>query len=152
MRRSDCLLSPEETERCLREENWGVLSVHGDDGFPYGVPMNYVWDRGTVLLHATSESSHRLDALVRDDKVCFTVVPEHTLDRENWTTVYKSVIVFGKAEILRTPEELRAAMQTFMDRLSPRKREEALRVCVPETAKMVMIRIVPLSVTGKHSA
>lgn len=150
MRRGECSLPREETERILRDETWGMLTVHGDGGFPYGVPMNYVWDNGTILLHATSENSHRLDALRRDSKVCFTVVPEHALDRERWTTIYKSVIVFGTAEIILEPKQRRAAMRTFMNVLSPEKTEEALCVCPPETARLVMIRITPIVITGKQ--
>jgi len=151
MHHGECLMTPEDTERCLSEETWGVLSVCGDDGYPYGVPMNYVWDEGTVLLHGTSESSHRLDALRRSEKVCFTVVPEHTLDREQWSTVYTSVIVFGKAEIIEAPAERRIAMRAFMQGLSPSKTGEALQICDPETANLVMIRIRPVRITGKKS-
>lgn len=151
MRRIDCQLSPEETERYLQEENWGVLSVHGDSGFPYGVPMNYIWDQGTILLHATSESSHRLDALQRDSRVCFTVVPEYHLDRDRWTTDYASVIVFGRAEILSAPEDKFAAMRAFMQALAPHRLDEAFLACPPAAAKMVMIRIHPVMITGKRN-
>ena len=151
MRRDDCRMPLEAVEQYLRTETWGVLSVHGDNGFPYGVPMNYVWENGTVLLHATSENSHRLDALERDNRVCFTVVPEHTLDRDRWTTVYRSIIVFGTAEIIRSPEEIFAAMRSFMGQLAPHKTEEAFHSCDPKSAKMVMIRIRPVMVTGKQS-
>lgn len=114
MKHDRCRISEEETEKYLREENWGVLSLHGDDGFPYGVPMNYVWDNGSILLHCASENSHRLDSLMRSRKVCFTVVPEHKLDWENWSTVYTSVILFGTAELITDPEEKQSAMYTFI--------------------------------------
>lgn len=151
MRRSECLLSAEETLRYLCEENWGVLSVHGENGFPYGVPMNYVWDNGTVLLHATSGNSHRLDSIRKDPKVCFTVVPEHRLDRKNWTTEYVSVIIFGTAEIISDPGEMFGAMKTFMGSLAPDMTAEAFRSCDPGKAKMVMIRVHPSAVTGKQN-
>lgn len=151
MRHSECQLSPDDAEKYLREESWGVLSVHGDSGFPYGVPMNYIWDQGTILLHATAENSHRLDALKRDSKVCFTVVPEHRLDRDRWTTEYASVIVFGTAEILREPEDKLAAMCAFMQTLSPHRLDEAFLACPPAAAKMVMIRIHPVMITGKRN-
>lgn len=117
--RGEALMSLEVTEQYLREETWGVLSVYGDDDFPYGVPMNYVWDKGTILLHCKSENSHRLDALSRNNKVCFTVVPEHELDREKWTTIYTSIIVFGTAEIIRDQQAKRVAMHTFTSSLAP---------------------------------
>ena len=151
MRHSECQLSPEETAQYLREENWGVLSVHGDGGFPYGVPMNYIWDQGTILLHAASENSHRLDALQRDSRVCFTVVPEHHLDRDRWTTEYTSVIVFGTAEILCEPEDKLAAMRAFTQTLAPHRLDEAFLACNPATAKLIMIRIRPVMITGKRN-
>jgi len=145
------MISAEETRQLLKQANWGVLSVCGDDDFPYGVPMNYVWDEGTVLLHCTSKKSHRLDALKRDAKICFTVVPEQKLDRDNWTTVYKSVILFGVAEILEEKEEKISAMKTFMGELAPEKMTEAFAVCDPGSDSLLMIRIRPVYMTGKKS-
>jgi len=34
-------ISDEECRRILAEEPRGVLSVLGDDDYPYGMPMNY---------------------------------------------------------------------------------------------------------------
>ena len=147
----ECMLSAEESRELLRNENWGVLSVCGDDDFPYGVPMNYVWDEGAILLHCASKKSHRLDALKKDAKVCFTVVPEHRLDPENWTTVYKSVILFGVVEILSEKEEKIAAMKTFMSALAPEETAEAFAVCDPGSEGLLMLRIRPVYMTGKKS-
>ena len=152
MRHIECMMTRGEAEDRLSRENWGVLCVHGDEGYPYGVPMNSAWVNGAVLLHCTSMSSHRLDAIKRDSRVCFTVVPVHELDRETWSTGYASVIVFGKAEIICDPEERLFAMRAFMRRLSPEKEEEAVGICDPVKAELVMIRIVPDHITGKKSS
>lgn len=151
MKHDRCRISVEETENYLREENWGVLSLHGDDGFPYGVPMNYVWDNGSILLHCASGNSHRLDSLKRSSKVCFTVVPEHKLDRQHWTTVYTSIIIFGTAELITDPTEKQSAMRAFMTALIPEKLEEAIQSCDPGKPGLVMIRIRPLFITGKQN-
>ena len=119
MHRLNQTLSPKDIDMYLKEENWGVLSVHGDNGFPYGVPMNYVWSDGTIILHATANESHRLDALRRDNKVCFTVVPEHVLDGDHWSEKYVSIVIFGTAEIISQPQERLEAMRTFMGLLAP---------------------------------
>ena len=37
-------LSKEECIRLLTEETRGVLSVLGDDGYPYGMPMNHFYN------------------------------------------------------------------------------------------------------------
>ena len=151
MKHDECRLSDEAAVKYLREETWGVLSVHGDDGYPYGVPMNYAWDNGSILLHCASENSHRLDSLKRDGKVCFTVVPQHALDREHWSTVYTSVILFGTAQIITDPEEKAFAMEAFLKTLAPEKAEEAVRACDPRIPELIMLRIRPSRVTGKQS-
>lgn len=151
MRNKQRLMSRAEAEKYLSEETWGVLSVFGDDGYPYGVPMNYAWTEGAVLLHATSQNSHRLDALKRNARVCFTVVPVHRIDRANWSTIYASVVLFGTAEILTDAEEKRAAMRAFMQKLSPEKAEEAMLACDPARADLVMLRIGPNMITGKKN-
>ena len=45
MRRKKQEIPKEECIRILTEEKRGVLSVIGDDGYPYGVPMNYYYDK-----------------------------------------------------------------------------------------------------------
>ena len=152
MLREDCRMSAEEAKDYLKKENWGVLSLCGDDGFPYGVPMNYVWDEGTILLHCTAKKSHRLDALRKDAKVCFTVVPEHRLDPENRTCLYASVIVFGMAEILTEKEEKIAAMKAFMRALAPQSIAPAFSACDPGSDSLAMIRIRPVYMTGKKNS
>ncbi|MBQ1924267.1 MAG: pyridoxamine 5'-phosphate oxidase family protein, partial [Lachnospiraceae bacterium] len=63
-------LSAEECIKILKEEPRGVLSVQGDDGYPYGTPLNhwYCGDDGHLYFHS-GMSGHRIDALKRCDKV-----------------------------------------------------------------------------------
>ena len=42
MRRKNQLLPQEETEAMLQQGTSGVLSLLGDDGYPYCVPLSYV--------------------------------------------------------------------------------------------------------------
>lgn len=150
MTRGECRMTDEEAERALKAETWGVLSLHGDGGFPYGVPMNYAWVNGCVLLHCDAENSHRLDSLRCSEKVCFTVVPKHELDRERWSASYVSVIVFGVAEVITDPAEKREAMRAFMNALAPEKTREALAACDPGAPELAMLRVRPVHITGKR--
>lgn len=85
----------------LVNETRGVLSVQGDDGYPYGMPMNHWYNEedGKIYFHC-GKVGHRLDALKRDDKVSFCVYDRGYQAEGEWAWKVKSVIVFGKIEII----------------------------------------------------
>lgn len=94
-------LSEEDCISLLKNEKRGILSVNGDDGYPYGMPMNHWYNDGDGKIYFHSGNvGHRLDALKRNDKVSFCVYNGgYTKDGE-WALNIKSVIVFGKIEIV----------------------------------------------------
>ena len=98
-------LSSDECAELLKSEKRGVLSVVGDDGYPYGMPMNYWYgDEGCIWFHCGKETSHRLDALKRNDKVSFCVCEQGIPEEGSWALKVRSVIVFGRVEIIDDAE------------------------------------------------
>lgn len=150
MKRNERQLSESAVTEILESEDWGVLSVHGDDGFPYGVPINYAYVDGCIYLHCTSATSHKLDGIRRCEKVCFTIVPKHKLNVDDYSCDYQSVIVFGIATIIDDPEEKSEVMHLFMNKLAPEVTEAALNACNPKSKGLSMIRIEPVHITGKQ--
>lgn len=149
IRRKDRALPEEEALRILSEQSWGTLCVSGDDGYPYGVPVNYGYRNGKLYIHGTSQASHKLDGIRRNDKVSFTVVKQHDLVEEEFSTNYSSVIVFGRARIIEDPNELRGAMMHMMAGLAPAMLEKAEDHCKHSMGAMAMIEITPEHITGK---
>ena len=94
-------ISMEECTELLINETRGVLSVQGDDGYPYGMPMNHWYNPqdGKIYFHC-GNIGHRLDSLRRDNKVSFCVFDKGTKTDDHWAYKVKSVIVFGKIEII----------------------------------------------------
>lgn len=94
-------LSAEECIHILKTEKRGVLSVIGDGGYPYGMPMNHWYNEedGKIYFHC-GKKGHRLDALQRDSKVSFCVYDAGYQNPGQWQLHIKSVIVFGKIEII----------------------------------------------------
>ena len=94
-------LSPEESIAILKQEPRGVLSVLGDDGYPYGMPMNHWYNEedGTIYFHC-GKVGHRLDALKKDGKVSFCVYDKGYREEGCWPLNVKSVIVFGTIDIV----------------------------------------------------
>ena len=94
-------LSNEDCLAILKSETRGVLSVIGDEGYPYGMPMNHFYndDDGCIYFH-TGNIGHRLEALKKCDKASFCTYDKGYRNEGEWAFNVKSVIVFGKIEIL----------------------------------------------------
>ncbi len=94
-------ISIEECVNILKTEKRGVLSVNGDDGYPYGMPMNHWYNEedGKIYFHC-GNIGHRLDALKKDSKVSFCTYDAGYRNDGEWALNVKSTIVFGKIEIV----------------------------------------------------
>ena len=109
MRRIKQQLSQEECEQVLTSERRGVLSVHGEDGYPYGVPMDYLYEQGKIYFHG-AKVGHKIDAIKADNRVSFTVFDQGVPVEGKVGPNVRSVIVFGRISLLETtPETLEIA-------------------------------------------
>lgn len=107
MRRAPQALTEEEIINVLETETRGVLSVQGDDGYPYGFPINHFYDRESNKLYFHgAKIGHRVDAIMRDPKVSFCVYGQDYVNEGEWAKNVKSVIAFGKAEIIEDYDEM----------------------------------------------
>ena len=88
-----------ECERILETAKRGVLSVNGDGGYPYGVPMNFVYADGKIYFHS-AVCGHKLDAINADDKVSFCVLSDGVKEPDDWWYHFTSVIVFGRIRVI----------------------------------------------------
>ena len=117
MRRKGQLLSREACEEVLRRGTSGVLALAGDDGYPYAVPLSYVYEGEKLWFHS-AVSGHKLDAIRRSPKASFCVVDQDLVVPREYTTYFRSVIVFGTVRILEDGEKL-AAVEKLALRYAP---------------------------------
>ena len=105
MMRIKQLLPQEECIRILKEELRGVLSVLGDDDYPYGMPLNHYYceEDGKLYFHS-GKKGHRTDAMRRHDKASFCVYDNGFRKEGEWALNIKSVIVFGRIEFIEDQE------------------------------------------------
>ena len=107
MRRSPQALSREEAVELLKTETRGVMSVQGDDGYPYGFPINHYYDEAANKLYFHGANfGHRVDAVKRDPKVSYCVYGGEYQVEGDWAKYVRSVIVFGKAELIEDRDEV----------------------------------------------
>lgn len=94
-------ITNDECIEVLINETRGVLSVNGDDGYPYGMPMNHFYnaDDGCIYFHC-ARNGHRVDSLKKSDKSSFCVCEKGSRIDSEWALTVRSVIVFGRVEII----------------------------------------------------
>lgn len=101
MRRFKQEVSKEECVAILNSEIRGVLSLIGDDNYPYGVPVDFYYDlnENAIYIHGAKEG-HKIDSIKNNNKVCFTTYNKGFLKEGDWALNSTSVIIFGKAELI----------------------------------------------------
>ena len=104
MRRFKQQLPDEECEAILKEAYRGFLSIVGDGGYPYTIPINFVYADGHIYFHCALEG-HKMDALKACNKVCFTVIDQPVQEPGDWWYHVRSVICFGRISFVEDAEE-----------------------------------------------
>ena len=123
MRRSSQLLDNETSIKVLTQAKRGVLSVAGDNGYPYGIPINFVFDptqgkHGSIFVHSALEG-HKIDALAACDKASFCVMDEGTRNEGEWWYYVNSVICFGRLRIVDEPQLKHDTLTIFAQKYFP---------------------------------
>ena len=151
MRRKDKMKSQEEAVQILDKCTNGVLSVIGDGGYPYGVPVSYVYKEGKIYFHCAAEG-HKLDAIKAEPKVSFTVVGADNIASDKFTTLYKSVVCFGKASVADTDEAKMDALNIIREKYSGDFPEEGAAYIKKFWDKTTVVIIEIEHMTGKGLA
>ena len=112
MRRFKQELSAEKCAEILRTEPRGVLAVIGDGGYPYTVPLDFVYDDEKLFFHSAVEG-HKVDAVFRNPKASFCVLSQRELSDDGWSYYFDSVVVFGRVSVVsdEVEEEIRRDMK-----------------------------------------
>ena len=118
MRRNRQQLSREECERILGLCTSGVLALTGDGGYPYAVPLSYVYADGAIIFHSAVQG-HKVDAIRRDNRCSFCVIEQDDIKPAEFTTHFRSVIAFGRIHILEDTDEKVQALCLLGRRYSP---------------------------------
>jgi nitroimidazol reductase NimA-like FMN-containing flavoprotein (pyridoxamine 5'-phosphate oxidase superfamily) len=142
-------LTTAKCEQILTTQTRGVLSVNGENGFPYAMPMNHFYnsDDGYVYFH-TGKNGYRNDCIKNNDKACFCVYTNGERIENSWAYRVESVIVFGEIEIVED-------LQTIID-ISKKlcykftTDENYIQTEITNHAKnTILLRLKPKHVCGK---
>lgn len=150
MRRKRQQLTDEQCDQILQRATYGVLCVLGDNDYPYGVPVNYVYHDGKLYFH-TAVTGHKVDAMRNHDKVSMTVVDKDDVVREEYTTYFRSVIIFGHVRFLENEQEKRQACVWLGQHFNPGDDEGLKHEMDKGFSHLHMVEISIDHMTGKEA-
>ena len=142
-------LTEEDCIEILKREKRGVLSVLGDDDYPYGMPLNHFYceDDGRIYFHG-GKMGHKIDAMRRHDKASFCVYDQGFVREGEWALNIRSVIVFGRIEMIEDEEKMIDISRRLSYKFTKDEAyiEDEIRRSGPRT---LLFALVPEHMTGK---
>ena len=151
MRRHRQQLSQWDCAAILSRGTSGVLAVAGDGGYPYAVPLSYVYQEGTLFFHC-AKAGHKLDALRRCSKASFCVIDQDQVVPPEYTTYFRSVIAFGRVRVIEDEAQMRAAIELLARRYFPQDSAENRRRAIErEWAGLCMLEMDIEHMSGKEA-
>ena len=152
VRRQDRLLDKERALTLLRMAEWGVLSMIDEDGSPYGLPLNYVWDGGHALYIHCAPDGRKLRCLDRESRASFCVVGRVNLLSSRFTTEYESIVLTGCIVRHLSDEEKMRALELLLDKLSPDDKQVGMKYAAGSFHRVEILRLDVDTWSGKCKA
>ena len=151
MRRSAQALGVDACREVLSRGTSGVLALLGDGGWPYAVPMSYALDGEKLYFHCAREG-HKLDAIRREARASFCVVDRDDVKPAEYTSYFRSVIIFGRVRVLEDEAQMRAAIELLARRYFPEDSAENRRRAIErEWAGLCMLEMDIEHMSGKEA-
>lgn len=149
MRRFKQQVSEAECIRILQQERRGVLSMLGEDGYPYGIPMDhwYCSEDGKLYFHG-AKVGHKIDSISRCDKVSYCVYDGGYRKEGEWARNVTSVVVFGRISLVTDVEKAR----TICEHLCRRFTDDEAYIQTELRSALARVQCLELSIdhmTGK---
>jgi nitroimidazol reductase NimA-like FMN-containing flavoprotein (pyridoxamine 5'-phosphate oxidase superfamily) len=150
MRRSKQRLPREVAVEILERNTSGVLALSGDEGYPYAVPMSYVYADGKIYFHS-AKNGHKIDAIQRNEKASFCVIDQDQIVPEKYTTFFRSVIVFGRLRLVEDVEEMRRIAATLAMKYSADFKEGIPKEINASIRNMAILELTIDHITAKEA-
>ena len=150
MRRKRQQLTQEESIAILQKATAGTLALLGDDGYPYAVPISYVYNEGKLYFHSAL-NGHKVDAIRKYDKASFCVIEQDDVQPEKYTTFFRSVIAFGRIHIVEDEKEKLEIVRLLGNRYNPNQDDALQKEIESGISRLLAIRFDIEHLTGKEA-
>ena len=150
MRRAAQQLPREVAVEILERNTSGTLALLGDKGYPYAVPMSYVYRDGKLYFHS-AKTGHKVDAARNYEKASFCVIDQDQIVPEKYTTYYRSVIAFGKIRVVEAEGEIRGVAMALAMKYSADYGEGIPAEIDASIKAMAILEMTVEHITGKEA-
>ena len=151
MRRFRQQINREECIQILTEQPRGVLSMLGDDDYPYGIPL-YHWyceENGRLYFHC-AKTGHKRDAVRKHDKVSYCVCDEGFRKEGDWALNIRSVVIFGRIHPVDEEDDaLRRKIATGLCRKFTDDEAFLQKELTNALTRASFLELIPEHMTGK---
>ena len=147
MRRYKQQLDESDCIEILKSEPRGVLSMIGDNGYPYGIPLDHWYSDGKLYFHCAKEG-HKLDAIATCNKVCYCVYDNGYRKEGEWALNIRSVVIFGKIHIIEDETKKKEICTNLCHKFTDDEKylQKELETSFP---RVCCLELVPEHMTGK---
>lgn len=150
MRRSKQQMQDAAAKEILQTATSGVLSLLGDDGYPYGVPISFAYADGKLYFHS-AKSGHKVDAVKAYEKASFSVIVQDDIVPEKYTTYFRSVVAFGAVHIAEEEAERVMGMRLLAEKYNPGEPEAGWRKEMADCPNFIVLVMEIHHLSGKAS-
>lgn len=147
MRKKEREIGDQEIAEILEKGEYGVLATIGTNGYPYSVPLSYVYKNNSIYFHGAT-TGNKLENIESNNKVSFCVVGYTEILPEKFSTKYESVIIYGTAESVKGEEKERA-LEELIKKYSEEFIEKGKEYIKKAKDKTIVIKINIERVSGK---
>lgn len=141
-------LSESEVVKILETAKQGVLSMYGENGYPYSTPINYVYHNGDIYFHGAVVGK-KLDCILANPKVCFTVIDKDDVIKNEYTTYFTSAICYGTAYKLSSELDKSEGLLAICNKYMPALVEESKERIKKQIKTVSVVKIKIDYMTGK---
>jgi len=150
--------SKEKIKEFLDKEHVGRIASIDENGFPQIIPMNFVFLDDVIYMHSHTRGE-KLENVTRNEKVGFEVdrelefLPSYFEDPKDASladTLYISVVIKGKGEIVKDKKEKTNALNGLLKKYQPEGKYEPISPEMEVLEEVAIIKILPDSMRGKY--
>ena len=146
MRRIKNQMSDKSTLDLLKNTSEGVLGTISDNGYPYTVVVNYVLYQDKIYFHS-AKTGHKIDNIMANSKVSFTVYGNEKVIQEEFTTKFQSVTLFGHAKIIPGNKEV---LMELIKKYSPDFLETGTSYVNKQFTSTILVEVTIDHITSKE--
>jgi hypothetical protein len=150
--------SKEKIKEFLDKEHVGRIASIDENGYPQIIPMNFVFLGDVIYMHSHTKGE-KLENVTRNEKIGFEVdrelefLPSYFEDPKDASladTLYISVVIKGKGEIVKDKKEKTNALNGLLKKYQPEGKYEPISPEMEVLDEVAIIKITPDSMRGKY--